>query len=54
MKLKQVEVKNTQDVDKVIIDAFGVEHILFPNQEKTITILERKDDKCRPNHGCKK
>lgn len=58
MKLKRVTVKNTQDFDKVITDAFGVEHILFPKQEKTITVLEtedkRKDDRRHINYGSSK
>jgi len=47
LKLKRIKVKNTKDVDIYIKDAFGKEHMLFPNEEKKLVVLEKekKDDR---------
>jgi len=45
LKLKKIKVKNTKDVDIVIRDAFGREHLLFPSEEKKIVVLEKESKK---------
>ena len=41
LKLKRIKIKNTKDVDICIKDAFGKEHMLFPNEEKRLVVLEK-------------
>lgn len=47
LRLKKIRVKNTRDVDIYMKDAFGKEHVLFPNEEKKLVVLEKekKNDK---------
>lgn len=47
LKLKRIKIKNNQDVDIVIRDAFGKEYVLFPDEEKRLVVLEKekKDDR---------
>ena len=42
LKLKRIRVKNTRDVDIYVRDAFGKEHVLFPNDEKKLVVLEKE------------
>jgi len=42
LKLKKIKIKNNQDVDIVIRDAFGKEHLLFPREEKKLVVLEKE------------
>lgn len=32
-------VKNDKDIDVIVKDAFGNEHVLFPNEEKRLMVL---------------
>ena len=41
LRLKKIRVKNTQEVDIYVRDAFGKEHILWPTQEKKIILLQK-------------
>ncbi len=42
LKLKRIRVKNTREVDIYVRDAFGKEHVLFPNEEKRLVVIEKE------------
>ena len=42
LKLKRIRVKNTREVDIYVKDAFGKEHVLFPNEEKRLVVIEKE------------
>jgi len=42
LKLKKIKIKNNQDVDIVIRDAFGKEYLLFPKEERKLAVLEKE------------
>lgn len=41
LKLVPTKIKNTKDVDIYVKDAFGKEHVLFPNEEKKLVVLKK-------------
>ena len=45
LRLKKIRVKNTQAFDIYIKDAFDKEHVLFPNEEKKLVVLEKEKRK---------
>ena len=51
VRMKKVLFKNGKDVDVYVRDAFGNEYLLFPNEEKELTVLvrEQKNDRRRLN-----
>jgi len=45
--------ENNASTDLYIRDVYGKEHIIYPNEEKTISIVkENKNDRSRINTGC--
>lgn len=49
MELENVRVVNKRDVDVVVRDFYGREHLLFPMSEKEITVF--KERKADHDHG---
>lgn len=50
LKIENVKVVNTRDVDLVVRDFYGREHVLFPMKEVELPMLTKKgkkDDRCR-------
>lgn len=43
IEVKNVRVVNTKDVDVVVRDCYGVEHLLFPNGEKELPVLTHRE-----------
>ena len=39
LKIREIKVVNSCDIDTYIRDAFGKEHILFPHTEKAISAI---------------
>jgi len=45
IKLSKVKIKNTSSIDMMVRDAYGKEYILFPSQEKEISIISKDEEK---------
>jgi len=45
--LRKRKIRNTRSIDIFVKDAFGTEHVLFPNEEKELLMIvtEKKDDR---------
>jgi len=37
-------IKNTRDTDIIIKDAYGKEHMIYPDQEKLVDVLDKDID----------
>jgi len=42
LRLRRVKIKNNKDVDMVVKDAFGAEHVLYPREEMRILVLKKE------------
>ena len=55
LEVRNVRVVNTRDIDVVVRDCYGVEHLLFPKEDKQmsmLTNLEKSNDHKRTGCRC--
>ena len=45
MRIKKVRFKNTRAVDIYIRDAYGKEHVIYPNEEKVLLMIKKTKGK---------
>jgi hypothetical protein len=50
LEVRNVRVINAKDVDVVVRDCYGVEHLLFPKGEKQMLVLTQREK----SHGNKR
>lgn len=43
--LEKREIRNTKDIDFIIRDAFGIEHVLWPGEKKELIVFKEKKKK---------
>lgn len=48
VEVRAVKIVNTRDVDLVVRDCYGNEHVLFPMKEKEVMVLAEKGTKNDP------
>lgn len=41
IRIIRKNIKNTRDTDIIIKDAYGQEHMLYPNQEKLVEVVDK-------------
>ena len=55
VRIKRKKIVNRQDFDIHIRDAYGEEHLLFPQEEKEVMVLvteKKKNERGRFDRGC--
>lgn len=47
MRVKKTKFKNTRDTDIYIRDAYGKEHVIYPNKEKVLLMIKKVKEKVK-------